>query len=95
MKHKADGTLRARVTERGYEQKPAEHYEETGILSPVVNEASTFITLTLIVLARMYAEMNDMQGAFLKNCSPMERNFACTYLKDLRSFIQWMWFCYY
>ena len=37
MKLKADGTKRARVTARGYEQKPGEHYDQTGISSPVVN----------------------------------------------------------
>ena len=31
MKLKADGTKRARVTARGYEQKPGEHYDQTGI----------------------------------------------------------------
>ena len=66
MKHKADGTLRARVTARGYEQKAEEHYEGTGVSSPVVNEASIFIILILIVMARMYAELNNAHGAFLE-----------------------------
>ena len=33
MKQKADGTLRARVVARGFEQRPGEHYEETGMSS--------------------------------------------------------------
>ena len=34
MKQKTDGTLRARVTVRGYEQRPREHYDKTGTSSP-------------------------------------------------------------
>ena len=66
MKHKADGTLQARVTARGHEQKPGEHCEETGMSSPVVNEASMFITLILAIMVRMHMELNDRQGAFLE-----------------------------
>lgn len=65
MKQKADGTLRARVNARGFEQRPGEHYEETGISSPVVNEASIFIILIIIIMGSMYAELNDVKGAFL------------------------------
>jgi hypothetical protein len=43
MKNKADGTKRARLNATGYEQKVGEHYDETSISSPVVNEASIFI----------------------------------------------------
>ena len=65
MKHKADGTLRARINARGFEQIPGEHYDETGISSPVVNEASIFIILILIIMGSMWAELNDVKGAFL------------------------------
>jgi hypothetical protein len=65
MKQKANGTLRARLNARGFEQRPGEHYNETGISSPVVNEASIFIILILIIMARMFAELNDVKGAFL------------------------------
>ena len=65
MKQKADGTLQARINVLGYEQVPGEHYNETGISPPVVNEASVFIILILIVMANMYAELNDVKGAFL------------------------------
>jgi len=40
IKQKADGTKRARLNARGFEQIPGEHYSETGVSSPVVNEAS-------------------------------------------------------
>ena len=65
MKQKADGTLRARINARGYEQVAGQHFNETGVSSPVVNEASIFIILILIVMGRMYAELNDVRGAFL------------------------------
>ena len=65
MKQKAYGTLQARVTARGYEQQPGEHYNETKTSSPVVNEASIFILLILICMARMYVKLNDAKGAFL------------------------------
>jgi len=65
MKLKADGTKRARLNARGFEQIAGEHYNETGVSSPVVNEASIFILLTLMVMARMYGELNDVKGAFL------------------------------
>ena len=66
MKQKADGTKRARINVLGYQQIPGVHYDKNNISSPVVNEASIFIILILIVMARMYAELNDVRGAFLK-----------------------------
>jgi len=65
MKHKANGQLRARLNARGFEQVPGEHYDENGVSSPTVNEASIFLILILIVMARMHAELNDVKGAFL------------------------------
>jgi hypothetical protein len=65
MKLKADGTKRARINARGFEQRPGEHYAEDGISSPVVNEASIFLILILIIMTRMHVELNDVKGAFL------------------------------
>eukprot|EP00977_Amphora_coffeiformis_P005907 scaffold1252_cov154-Amphora_coffeaeformis.AAC.1 len=65
MKQKADGTKRARINARGFEQHEGEHYDKEGISSPVVNEASIFIILILIIMARMWCELNDVKGAFL------------------------------
>jgi len=64
MKLKADGTKRARLNARNIEQITGEHYNETGVSSPIVNEASIFILLTLMVMAQMYGELNDVKGAF-------------------------------
>ena len=65
MKLKVDGTKRARINARGYEQRPGEHYNETNISSPVVNEASIFIILILMIMGDMWGELNDVRGAFL------------------------------
>jgi hypothetical protein len=65
MKQKANGVLRAHLNALGYQQLPGQHYEETGISLPVVNEASIFIIFILIIMGRMYAELNDVKGAFL------------------------------
>ena len=58
--------LHAKMTARGCKQEAGEHCEETGVSSPVANKASIFITLTLILIARMHAESNGMHGAFLE-----------------------------
>ena len=65
MKLKANGTKRARINARGYEQVPGEHYNKTGVAAPVVNEATINIVLILIVLGNLYCELNDVNGAFL------------------------------
>ena len=46
---------------------PGEHYDENGISSPVVNEASIFLILIIMLMAGMYAELNDVKGAFLNS----------------------------
>jgi hypothetical protein len=65
MKKKASGVFRARLVARGFEQKEGEHYFADGVSSPVVNEASIFIILILMVLMAANAELNDVKGAFL------------------------------
>jgi hypothetical protein len=65
MKQKANGTKRARLNARGFEQRDGEHYYSENISSPVVNEASIFIILILIAMARMCTDLNDVKGAFL------------------------------
>ena len=65
MKKKANGTFRARLNARGFEQKPGEHYSVNGTSSPTVHEATICILLILLVLQRGYAELNDVKGAFL------------------------------
>ena len=93
MKQKADGTLRARVTACQNKQQAGEHCEETGVSSPVVNEALTFITLTLTVLAKMCTELNGVHGAFSEGSFSHGENHTCTHQKELRSSVHKIWHC--
>jgi Reverse transcriptase (RNA-dependent DNA polymerase) len=65
MKKKANGTKRARINARGYEQVNGEHFNSSSMASPVVNEASMFFILITICMARMATDENDVKGAFL------------------------------
>jgi hypothetical protein len=47
MKKKADGTYRARLNCRGFEQVPGIHYKPNNIAAPVV--ALTTIRITLVI----------------------------------------------
>ena len=65
MKKKANGTFRARLTARGYEQIDGEHYDKDTTAAPVVNEATIRIVFILMIMAGWYAELLDVRGAFL------------------------------
>jgi hypothetical protein len=65
MKKKSNGTYRARVNGRGYEQVDGEHYDEDSIASPTVNITSFRIVLVLMLMMNGYAHLVDVNGAFL------------------------------
>jgi hypothetical protein len=65
MKKKASGTYQARLTARGFEQVNGKHYDKTQISSPVVNEITVRMVLTLICMARWCAMLLDVKRAFL------------------------------
>jgi hypothetical protein len=65
MKKKANGTYRARMNARGFEQIDGIHYDETEKAAPVANEITIRIVMTLMVMAGWWAELVDVQGAFL------------------------------
>jgi hypothetical protein len=65
MKKKANGTFRARVNARGYEQVDGIHYDENAKFAPVVCEATIHIVLIMIIMARWTAHLLDVKGAFL------------------------------
>ena len=62
MKKKANGTFRARLNARGYEQVEGEHYN---IEAPVTSDVTIRIVLTLMLMADWEGEILDIQGAFL------------------------------
>ena len=65
MKKKANGTFRARVNMRGYEQIEGQHYDSASISSPVNNDVSVRTLLTIMIMANYYAYIVDIKGAFL------------------------------
>ena len=65
MKKKSNGTYRARLNARGFEQVPGEHYDDTRKSSPVVAEITIMVILNLILIFGWYAEVLDVKGAFL------------------------------
>ena len=65
MKMKSNGTFRARLNMRGYEQIDGERYASTSISSPVTNDASIRVLLVLMIMVNCEAYIVDVQGAFL------------------------------
>jgi len=64
-KKKANGTYRARLNERGYEQVDGEHYDSSDIAAPVTNEMTVRSMLTIALLAGWIMHVIDVKGAFL------------------------------
>jgi hypothetical protein len=64
-KKKSNGTYRARLNARGYEQVDGEHYNENTKAAPVVSDATIYIVLIFWIMACWYAEVMDLRGAFL------------------------------
>lgn len=65
MKKKSNGTFRARINARGYEQVDGEHYDEDSKAAPVASLISIRIVLVLAIMAGWYAHLMDVKGAFL------------------------------
>jgi hypothetical protein len=65
MKKKSNGTFRARINGRGYEQVDGEHYDSDSVASPTINIVSVRVILVLLLLMRGYAHLVDVHGAFL------------------------------
>ena len=65
MKKKANGTKRARLNARGFEQIDGEHYNEDDKAAPVVTLSAILLLLTLIVMLDWTAVLCDVNGAFL------------------------------
>ena len=65
MKKKANGTYRARLNMRGYEQIPNVHYRPEWISAPVTNAVTIRILLVLLLMMGGYAHIVDVCSAFL------------------------------
>ena len=62
MKKLSNGTYKARMNMRGYEQIEGEHYDSASILSPVTNDVLVIVLLILLVMANYGAYIVDLQG---------------------------------
>jgi hypothetical protein len=71
MKKKANGTYRARLNARGYEQIDGEHYDENEKFAPVASDVAIHIVLIMIAMTGWWAELLDVKGAFL--CGVFEK----------------------
>ena len=65
MKMKSNGEFRARLNMRGYEQEDGDHYDSASISSPVTNDVSVRVLLTLMLMSGKTAYIVDVKGAFL------------------------------
>jgi hypothetical protein len=65
MKKKSNGTYRARLNARGYEQVDGIHYESSNISSPVTDDATIRIIMVLMIIFKWSAQLVDVKGAFL------------------------------
>ena len=66
MKKKANGTFRARLNGRGFEQVPGVHFDPNSIAAPVVNMSTIRIVFVLMAMAGWTGHVLDVRGAFLK-----------------------------
>jgi hypothetical protein len=66
MKKKSNGTYRARINARGFEQVDGEHYDIDTKSSPVTSLVTIRIVMTLIVMMSWAAHLMDVHGSFLK-----------------------------
>ena len=66
MKRKSDGTLRARLAARGFQQIQGLHYDPRSISSPVVSKATVRMVLILALMRDWTIEIVDVRGAFLQ-----------------------------
>ena len=65
IKNNSNGTYRARINGRGYEQIEGQNYDESSIHAPVTNDCSVRIIMVLVLMERWYGQIVDVKGAFL------------------------------
>ena len=65
MKKKPNGTHRARLVARGFEQVDGDHYKADELAAPVVNDMTIRIVFILMIMAKYVGELMDVRGAFL------------------------------
>jgi hypothetical protein len=84
MKKKADGTYRARLTARVYEQIDGLHFDSSDTSVPVVND----ITIRIVFMAGWTAMLIDVKGAFMNGRFKDEACDAIPIMSRLREMIK-------
>ena len=64
-KKKSNGSLRARINQRGFEQVDRVHFDKDDKASPTVNITTVRIVLVIMCLMKGAAHLVDVNGAFL------------------------------
>ena len=75
MKKKSNGKLRVRLNVRGFKQIDGEHYDSLSIASPVMNNASVRILMTLMIMANWSAKVVNIKGAFFMELLKMVESY--------------------
>ena len=92
MKKKSNGTYRARLNARGFEQIEGEHYDTDSTASPVASETTIRVVLTLMVMAGWHAEVLDIKGAFLHGEFEDEERVYMKISQRFEEFLEQAWY---
>ena len=65
IQKKSNGKLRGKLNVRRFKQIDGEHYDSLSIASPVTNDATVRILMTLMIMANWWAEVVHVKGACL------------------------------
>jgi Reverse transcriptase (RNA-dependent DNA polymerase) len=86
----ANGRFKARIIARGFEQVDGEHFDCADKASPVVNDITIRVILSLIVMAGLWAEIVMSEGHSSRLSSNLAIKCMSTYHKGLKNIIQEM-----
>ena len=64
MKNKANGSYRARLNMRGFEQVDGMHYDSNDVSSPVVSDISMRVAMVMMLMMSATGWMVDINAAF-------------------------------
>ena len=85
MKKKVNGTYRARLNTRGFEQEDGKHFDKLDIAAPFISDITIRVILVIMIIAGWIGELSDIRGVFLHG--DLRRANDCTwkYHRDLKN----------
>ena len=89
MKRKANGTFRARINARGYEQIDGIHFDGSSIAVPVTNEITVRVVFVIGLMADWIFELLDVHGAFLLGLFGDEEEMFIEVPRDFEKRYEW------